>query len=51
MYSSSMHLCNAIKDACGQYQDGKEANPGLVPVFACTGTAPQRTSSVPTTVQ
>ena len=37
-----MHLCNAIKDACGQYQDGKEANPGLVPVFACTGSVPQK---------
>ena len=42
MSSSSMHLCNAIKDAYEQYSAAKAANPGRVPVFACTGTVPSK---------
>ena len=42
MSSSSMHLCNAIKDAYEQYSAAKAANPGRVPVFACTGIVPSK---------
>jgi hypothetical protein len=42
MSSSSMHLCNAIADAYDQYSAAKEANPGRVPVFECTGTVPSK---------
>jgi hypothetical protein len=42
MSSSSMHLCNSIKDAYEAYEDGRGANIGKVPVFACTGITPSR---------
>ena len=37
-----MHLCNAIKDGYEAYEDGKDANPGKLPVFACTGITPSK---------
>ena len=42
MSSSSMHLCNAIKDAYEAYEAGKSANIGKVPVLVCTGVMPSR---------
>ena len=34
---SSLHLANAIKDVYGEYEAGRAANPGKLPVIACTG--------------
>jgi hypothetical protein len=35
--SNSMHLSNAIKEIYAQYDSGQRANPGKLPVIACTG--------------
>ena len=34
---NSMHLSNAIKEIYDQYDSGRRANPGKLPVIACTG--------------
>ena len=34
---SSLHLANAIKDVYGEYEAGRAANAGKLPVIACTG--------------
>ncbi|CAB4146966.1 hypothetical protein UFOVP1020_54 [uncultured Caudovirales phage] len=34
---TSLHLANAIKDVYGEYEAGRAANPGKLPVIACTG--------------
>lgn len=34
---SSLHLANAIKDVYGEYEAGRAANPGKLPVIGCTG--------------
>jgi len=40
--SNSMHLCGAINELYGAYQDGLKDNAGKLPVVQCTGSTPQK---------
>ncbi len=40
--SASIHLANAIKELYAQYEADKPANPGKLPVIACTGSQPMK---------
>lgn len=42
MNGSSMHLNNAINALYDAYEAGKAANPGMLPVVACSGTEPMK---------
>jgi hypothetical protein len=40
--SASFHLSNAIRDLHAQYEAGKTANPGKLPVVQCVGSQPMK---------
>ena len=40
--ATSMHVCNAINDLYTQYEAGKAANAGKLPVIKCEGTTPSK---------
>jgi hypothetical protein len=40
--SASLHVCNAIREIYGAFEDQRADHPGQVPVIACTGSEPMR---------
>lgn len=40
--SASLHVCNAIRETYGAFEEQREAHPGQVPVITCTGSESMR---------
>lgn len=40
--ANSMHICNAINEIYEQYEQQKDANPGMLPVVSFKGTTPMK---------